>query len=128
MTEHAPEDTPTPAPDEKAGPFAVGPVDGLVFQQSDDIPELRPAAAYVSAGPRLIIRETLPPVAPPVKRQHTEWVPDGDAGPAPAPAAEPQAWGRYTLRALRTVAFLVLLLAPMAGVAWLVRYALELYS
>lgn len=67
-----------PQPDLDHGPFAVGPVDPIVYRKSVDAPELRAAAALLSAQHLEIPREDAPAV--PDRQTFKDWTP-GDAKP-----------------------------------------------
>lgn len=91
----------------KSGPFGTGPVDSLVYRDSGISPELRPAAAYIPAAKRLVVREAPPVQAEP--RRYSDWVP----GPAESsgsiqerPVAKAIPWSRV-------ITTLVMLTAPI---------------
>lgn len=107
------------------GPFAVGPVDPLVYRQSRDIPELRPAAAYVRTDQRITVREA-PPVEP-QKREYSEWTP---GGPMEIPEQATPKKARYggIHPGVKTLFLLFLVLLPLAALGLLVRYVMSLYG
>lgn len=86
-----PEADTDPAAD-SPGPFGVAPVDPLVYTQSQDSPELRASAAYVSDLKRRLAAEvfTAPRPEEPQQRDFERWTPQGEPA-APAPTFRPAA-------------------------------------
>lgn len=119
-----PDVAPTAAPSSPGGPFAVEPVDPLVYHKADDSPELRPAAAYVPAAPRLTIRESAPAV--PETREHREWVPDAPEESTP-PVRQPRV-SPGAKDVARSGLFFALMLLPILLIILAVLFGIGLYQ
>lgn len=90
----------------KTGPFGTGPVDSLVYRDSGVSPELRPAAAYIPAAKRLVVREAPPIQAEP--KRYSDWVP----GPANTETFKEQQVAK-AIPWSRVITTLVMLTAPI---------------
>lgn len=111
--------------EQRSGPFAVAPVDPIIFKQSTDNPELRAAAAYVQMARR---DNTRPAQAAPTARQkkdHTAWTPAGALPTADASEAATSAGSTSSVRVIVTIVAVAL---PLAAIGTAIWFGLSLLS
>ena len=106
-----------------SGPFGgVAPVDPIVYKEADDSPELRPAAYYVQAAPRLSVRDQAPRLPEP--KNFPEWTP----GPRTVTDSSKPVPDPEKRSVLRTLFFLAVVLVPVALIGWALSFAVQLYQ
>lgn len=98
----------------RRGPFAVDPVDPLVYQERDDSPELRPAASYIAVGPQ--IRAKTPKPVQPQNLSYQKWTPGGLSEANTQPSTQVSVTGKVAAGLLRLLMFLAPILLVAAGV------------
>lgn len=98
-----------------SGPFAVEPVDPLVYRRAADSPELRPAASYVPISSPL--RSSTPKPVAPAHPSYPGWTPGG------LPTAPPAAEEGRSSRLGATLIALAALAAPLGLIGLAVAYA-----
>lgn len=114
---------PLPPAAPQSGPFASGPVDALVFKQSEDSPELRAAAAAIPTGSQPQIRDSKP--RPPDESDVAEWTPGGYVDPATTNRNNKP---HRSFSVLRALLLTVLVAVPIVTGWFLVAYGLNLYQ
>lgn len=105
-----------------AGPFGVAPVDPLVYTQSDDSPELRASAAYVSDLKKRLAAEVFteaPPTAPETQ-DLPRWTPDTSG------AAQPEQSTPVSTSSVKTTTATMISQIPRAATSILIRIVLFL--
>jgi hypothetical protein len=104
--------------EERSGPFAVAPVDPIIFKQSTDNPELREAAAYVQMARRDNARPTQAAPTARQKKDHTAWTPAGALPSGDVPASETSSNSTSSVRVIVTVVAVALPLAAIGAAIW----------
>lgn len=106
--------------------FADGPVDGLVYVQNSDSPELRRRDDVTAMEPRLTINEPAP------QQRQTQPVEPWTPGAPPADTARSSEVAKQGTQALRTplkiVGGLILVAIPILVTLWIVRTGMSLYG
>jgi len=118
------EPSPTnPPEDTVATPFGgVAPVDPLVYKEAEDSPELRPAAFYVQAAPRLTFRDPAPRLPEP--KEFPEWTP----GPSPVAGSSKPLPDPEKRSVLKSLFFLGMVILPVVLIGFALAAAVQLYQ